>query len=289
MLRADLLHDVGRSLNPAVDIGQVEGAFVQGMGWLTMEELRWDEGTGRLLTLGAHDLQDPDRQRHARSTCARGSSTVPSAVDTIHRSKAVGEPPLLLAFSVFLAIRDAVARPRGDRVDPVAAGPGDARGDPPGSPFGTWRCVMTYEISLVELPEQDVAVVRGHVAVDGIGEFLGGAFGEIMGALDGVEIVGPPFARYAMPDEGFDVMAGFPVSAPVTHVGRVEADRLPGGPAATTMHVGSYEAVAAAFEAVQGWVAAARVRRRRRAMGVLPRRSEVPEPRTLVTFPVRPA
>jgi effector-binding domain-containing protein len=148
---------------------------------------------------------------------------------------------------------------------------------------------MAYEISIVELPEQDVAVVSGHVAVDGIGEFLGGAFGEIMGALDGVQIVGPPFARYAMPDEGFDVMAGFPVSGPVAPSGRVEADRLPGGPAATTMHVGSYEAVAAAFEAVQAWVA-----ENGYVVSGDPWESyldepDVPEPRTLVTFPVRRA
>lgn len=147
---------------------------------------------------------------------------------------------------------------------------------------------MTYEITLVDLPEQDAAVVRGHVAVDGIGEFLGGAFGEIMGALHGVEIVGPPFARYAMPDEGFDVMAGFPVSSPVTQVGRVEPDRLPGGPAATTMHVGSYEGVAAAFEAVQAWVADHGFVVAGDPWESYLDEPEVPEPRTLITFPVRP-
>jgi hypothetical protein len=147
---------------------------------------------------------------------------------------------------------------------------------------------MTYEITLVDLPEQDAAVVRGHVAVDGIGEFLGGAFGEIMGALHGVEIVGPPFARYALPDEGFDVMAGFPVSSPVTQVGRVEPDRLPGGPAATTMHVGSYEGVAAAFEAVQAWVADHRFVVAGDPWESYLDEPEVPEPRTLITFPVRP-
>lgn len=147
---------------------------------------------------------------------------------------------------------------------------------------------MTYEITLVDLPEQDAAVVRGHVAVDGIGEFLGGAFGEIMGALHGVEIVGPPFARYAMPDEGFDVMAGFPVSSPVTQVGRVEPDRLPGGPAATTMHVGSYEGVAAAFKAVQAWVADHGFVVAGDPWESYLDEPEVLEPRTLITFPVRP-
>ncbi len=108
VLRADLLHDVGRSLNPRIDIGQVEGAFVQGMGWLTTEELRWDQGTGALQTLApttykvptAHDVPQDFR-------VALFDSVNPEP--TIHRSKAVGEPPLLLAFSVFLAIRDAVA------------------------------------------------------------------------------------------------------------------------------------------------------------------------------------
>ena len=85
VLRADLLHDVGRSLNPAVDIGQVEGAFVQGMGWLTMEELRWDEGSGRLLTSApttykiptANDT--PARPAHAAVRQCRAPSTPSTA------------------------------------------------------------------------------------------------------------------------------------------------------------------------------------------------------------------
>jgi xanthine dehydrogenase large subunit len=106
VLRTDILHDVGRSLNPAIDLGQIEGGFVQGMGWLTTEELVFDE-EGRLLT-------------HAPSTykipC---SSDVPADLrialfdnanreETIYRSKAVGEPPLMLAISVFAAIADAL-------------------------------------------------------------------------------------------------------------------------------------------------------------------------------------
>ena len=108
VLRADLLHDVGRSLNPAVDIGQVEGAFIQGMGWLTMEELRWDEGSGRLLTSAPTTYKIPTANDTPLDLRTRLFDSA-GAVDTIHRSKAVGEPPLLLAFSVFLAIRDAVA------------------------------------------------------------------------------------------------------------------------------------------------------------------------------------
>jgi len=107
VLRADLLYDAGRSLNPAVDVGQVEGAYVQGVGWLTTEELRWDEQSGRLLTLApttykipaVHDVPADLRTRLYQR---------PASADTIHASKAVGEPPLLLAFSAFLAIRDAI-------------------------------------------------------------------------------------------------------------------------------------------------------------------------------------
>jgi xanthine dehydrogenase large subunit len=104
--RVDILHDVGRSLNPAIDIGQIEGGFVQGMGWLTTEELVYD-AQGRLTT-------------HAPSTYK-----IPVASDvpddfrvalfenenheaTIYRSKAVGEPPLMLATAVFAAVADAV-------------------------------------------------------------------------------------------------------------------------------------------------------------------------------------
>ncbi len=127
LLRADLLHDVGASLNPALDIGQVEGAFVQGMGWLTTEELWWQpmDGSphaGRLMT-------------HAPSTYKIPTANdVPAALhtalfenrnvaDSIHRSKAVGEPPLLLPFSVFLAIRDAVSALGDHRVQPPLRAP----------------------------------------------------------------------------------------------------------------------------------------------------------------------
>jgi len=108
LLRADVLHDVGRSLNPAVDIGQIEGAFIQGMGWLTMEELVWHPQTGRLLTHAPSTYKIPtanDCPPHFDVQLFDNAN----AEDSIHRSKAVGEPPLLLAFSVFLALRDAVA------------------------------------------------------------------------------------------------------------------------------------------------------------------------------------
>ena len=122
LLRADLLHDVGTSLNPAVDIGQVEGAFIQGMGWLTMEELVWHPSTGLLLTHAPSTYKIP-----TANDCPPVFNTRlydrPNAQDSIHRSKAVGEPPLLLPFSVFFAIRDAVSAAGGHRSDPPLQAP----------------------------------------------------------------------------------------------------------------------------------------------------------------------
>ncbi len=122
LLRADLLHDVGRSLNPAVDIGQVEGGFIQGMGWMTMEELVWHPKTGLLMTHAPSTYKIPtanDCPPVFNVRLFEGSN----AEDSIHRSKAVGEPPLLLPFSVFFAIRDAVSAAGGHRVDPPLQAP----------------------------------------------------------------------------------------------------------------------------------------------------------------------
>jgi xanthine dehydrogenase large subunit len=106
VLRADLLHDVGRSLNPALDLGQVEGAFVQGMGWLTTEELVFDD-QGRLLTHAPSTYKIPcssDVPADFRVALFGNSNRE----ETIYRSKAVGEPPFMLAISVFAAIADAL-------------------------------------------------------------------------------------------------------------------------------------------------------------------------------------
>jgi xanthine dehydrogenase large subunit len=121
LLRADVLYDAGNSLNPAIDIGQVEGAFIQGMGWLTTEELWWNPG-GRLMTHAPSTYKIP-----AVSDCPEdfrvrlfANSNVE---DSIHRSKAVGEPPLLLPFSVFFAIRDAISSVGGHKVNPPLNAP----------------------------------------------------------------------------------------------------------------------------------------------------------------------
>jgi xanthine dehydrogenase large subunit len=106
--RADLLHDAGKSLNPALDIGQVEGAFVQGAGWLTTEELVWHQDSGLLLTHAPSTYKIPTANDSPPDFRVALFEQANSA-DSIHRSKAVGEPPLLLGFAALLAIKDAIA------------------------------------------------------------------------------------------------------------------------------------------------------------------------------------
>ena len=125
VLRVELLHDVGRSLNPAIDIGQIEGAFVQGMGWMTTEELVWHPQSGLLMTHAPSTYKIPTANDCPPAFDVRLFDNA-NAADSIHRSKAVGEPPLLLAFSVFFAIRDAVSAAGGHRVQPPLGVPATA-------------------------------------------------------------------------------------------------------------------------------------------------------------------
>ena len=113
VLKVDILHDVGRSINPAIDIGQIEGGFVQGMGWLTTEELVWD-GKGALSTHAPSTYKIPatgDIPAHFQVELW----PQPNHEDNVFGSKAVGEPPFMLAISVYEALRDAIAQARGDR------------------------------------------------------------------------------------------------------------------------------------------------------------------------------
>ena len=112
VLAVDILHDVGRSINPAIDIGQIEGGFVQGMGWLTTEELVWN-ASGKLTTHAPSTYKIPttgDVPEHLTVDLW----PEPNPEDNVFGSKAVGEPPFMLAISVWEAIRDAVAQARGD-------------------------------------------------------------------------------------------------------------------------------------------------------------------------------
>jgi xanthine dehydrogenase large subunit len=116
LLAVDILHDTGRSLNPAIDRGQIEGGFLQGYGWLTMEELWWD-AEGRLATHAPSTYKIPtahDWPERFDIECF----DAPNREETIHRSKAVGEPPLMLALSAFHALRDAIASLGGPRAVP---------------------------------------------------------------------------------------------------------------------------------------------------------------------------
>ena len=133
ILAAHILHDVGRSLNPALDRGQIEGGYVQGCGWLTTEELVWDE-RGRLATHAPSTYKIP--------ACSDAPDVFEVALwdganreETIHRSKAVGEPPLMLAISAFLALSDACA----------SFGPAYPALDAPATPERLWRAAGRAE------------------------------------------------------------------------------------------------------------------------------------------------
>jgi xanthine dehydrogenase large subunit len=121
LLKADCLYDAGNSLNPAIDVGQVEGAFMQGMGWLTTEELWWN-AQGKLMTHAPSTYKIPGVSDCPEDFNVRLFKKA-NPFDSIHRSKAVGEPPLLLPFSVFLAIRDAVASVGDYRFNPPLRAP----------------------------------------------------------------------------------------------------------------------------------------------------------------------
>jgi xanthine dehydrogenase large subunit len=121
LLRADLLHDAGVSINPAIDIGQIEGAFIQGMGWLTTEELFWNK-EGKLMTHAPSTYKIPavhDCPAEFQTNMFKNTNRE----ETILRSKAVGEPPLLLGFAVFFAIRDAIASIGNYRINPALNAP----------------------------------------------------------------------------------------------------------------------------------------------------------------------
>jgi len=130
ILRTDILHDVGTSLNPAMDKGQIEGGYVQGAGWLTHEELKWSD-EGRLLTDGPATYKIPAIGDAPLAFNVQLLESAPNEVKSVFRSKAVGEPPLMLAISVFGAIRDAV----------FAANPDAGALDAPATPEAILRSI----------------------------------------------------------------------------------------------------------------------------------------------------
>ncbi|MEI7660905.1 MAG: xanthine dehydrogenase molybdopterin binding subunit [Bacteroidota bacterium] len=116
LLRTDILHDVGDSIHEAIDRGQIEGGFIQGMGWCTTEEIKWD-GEGNLLTHSPDTYKIPTINDIPKDFRVELLRDVPNP-GTIRRSKAVGEPPFMLGLSVWLAIKDAISAVAGHEIEP---------------------------------------------------------------------------------------------------------------------------------------------------------------------------
>ena len=125
LLRTDILHDAGSSINDAIDIGQIEGGFIQGVGWLTTEELKWSPD-GRLLSDGPATYKIPAIGDAPHEFNVKLLADSPNAAPTVMKSKAVGEPPLMLSISVWCAIRDAIAAAGNYRYFPALNAPATA-------------------------------------------------------------------------------------------------------------------------------------------------------------------
>jgi xanthine dehydrogenase large subunit len=152
--RVDILHDVGRSLNPAIDLGQIEGGFLQGVGWLTSEELWWNS-QGQLRTHAPSTYKIPTARDWPPQWQVQLLEGYPNLEETIYRSKAVGEPPLMLAISAFLAIRDAIgSREPSYRLPDLVA---------PATPEAVLRCFESMSLG-ANVP--DVSPVTEAVEID---------------------------------------------------------------------------------------------------------------------------
>ena len=116
--RVDIIHDVGLSLNPAIDIGQIEGGFIQGLGWLTNEELYWDKN-GKLRTHAPSTYKIPTASDWPEKFNIKLWESKGNSKETVYHSKAVGEPPLMLAISVYCAIIDAIASIQPGKIPPL--------------------------------------------------------------------------------------------------------------------------------------------------------------------------
>ncbi len=124
VLRADIVHDVGNSIDESIDMEQIKGGFVQGIGWVTTEELKWDKN-GRLLTCSPDTYKIPTIADIPDTFNVELIKNVPNE-GTIHQSKAVGEPPFMLAFSVWLAIKDCISAVGNHRFEPEFSLPATA-------------------------------------------------------------------------------------------------------------------------------------------------------------------
>lgn len=144
---------------------------------------------------------------------------------------------------------------------------------------------MTYEVSVEQISATPAAVVAGRIPHDEVADFLGRAFGTVMAAVPGSAVTGPPFARYEVTDDGFSIEAGFPV-LPGTQAGDgVRLIELPGGTAARTMHVGPYDQVVGAYQAIEAWFGENGRRPTGAPWETYFDEPGVERPRTLVTWP----
>ena len=136
--KVDVIHDVGNSLNPAIDIGQIEGAFIQGMGWLTTEDLKWNDD-GKLISenMATYKIPAIGDTPPAFNVSLHGKE---NAEDSIYHSKAVGEPPFMLAISVWCALKDAISSLSGYTQDPQL--------DTPATPERVLNAVIEMQTAL---------------------------------------------------------------------------------------------------------------------------------------------
>ncbi|WP_049870571.1 xanthine dehydrogenase molybdopterin binding subunit [Pseudomonas cremoricolorata] len=159
LLRADLLHDVGDSLNPAIDIGQVEGGFIQGVGWLTCEELVWN-AKGKLVTNGPASYKIPAVADMPQDLRVKLVEKRKNPEDTVFHSKAVGEPPFMLGIAAWCALKDAVASLADYRLQPQI--------DAPATPERVlWGCEqMRQALAATDTCPAPTAVAAPHTPVN---------------------------------------------------------------------------------------------------------------------------
>ena len=148
---------------------------------------------------------------------------------------------------------------------------------------------MDYQIKVESVQEQQAAAVVKRVPVAEVGAFIGEAFGLVLAALreQQVEVSGPPFARYQMLGDSFEVTAGFPVANPIKPTERVAAVALPACSVATTVHVGPYSAVNLAYNAIMAWLPKHDLQASGDPWEVYLDDPEVEAPRTIVRVPCR--
>ena len=149
---------------------------------------------------------------------------------------------------------------------------------------------MDYTVELREVTGQPAAVVRGHVTLPGISEFIADAFAEVTArvAEQDVHVAGPPFGRFRPHEDGFEVEVGFPTDAAFTAAGAATPDELPGGLVAQVMHRGGYDAVKDAYAAIELWEQEHGYESTGDAWETYLDSPDVEDPRTLVSAPCRP-